>query len=137
VIFLILTLQNEIDAREPTYENLVNEGPKWVQDESDLQQQSLKEQLDSIESGWKDLHELSDARQKQLLQSLNYQVRLFHKPGNIVPETLFSSHLSQRLENLVMFLNNLSVNLLVLAVHEGRKTSGFITWKTRIVLVKG
>lgn len=45
-----------------------------MQDESDLQQQSLKEQLDSIENGWKDLHELSDARQKQLLQSLNYQV---------------------------------------------------------------
>ena len=70
----ILSVQNEIDAREPTYENLVNEGPKWVQDESDLQQQSLKEQLDSIESGWKDLHELSEARRKQLLQSLNYQV---------------------------------------------------------------
>ena len=68
-------MQNEIDAREPTYENLVNEGPKWVQDESDLQQQSLKEQLDSIDSEWKDLHELSDARQKQLLQSLNYQVQ--------------------------------------------------------------
>ena len=70
----ILSVQNEIDAREPTYENLVNEGPKWVQDESDLQQQSLKEQLDSIESGWKDLHELSEARRTQLLQSLNYQV---------------------------------------------------------------
>lgn len=73
VLFSLL-LQNEIDAREPTYENLVNEGPKWVQDESDLQQQSLKEQLDSIERGWKDLHELSNTRQNQLLQSLNYQV---------------------------------------------------------------
>ena len=52
----------------------MNEGPKWVQDESDLQQQSLKEQLDSIETGWKELHELSDGREEQLLQSLNYQV---------------------------------------------------------------
>ncbi|XP_028393281.1 spectrin beta chain, non-erythrocytic 1-like isoform X3 [Dendronephthya gigantea] len=67
-------LKNEIDAREPTYENLVNEGPKWVQDESDLQQQSLKEQLDNIESGWKELHELSNTRQNQLIQSLNYQL---------------------------------------------------------------
>lgn len=66
--------QNDIEAHEPTYDNLLNEGPKWVQDESDLQQQSLKEQLDSIEAGWKELHELSDNRQKQLLQSLNYQV---------------------------------------------------------------
>lgn len=81
--------QNEIDTREPTFENLVNEGPKWVQDESDLQQQSLKEQLDSIESGWKDLHELSDARQKQLLQSLNYQVCV--ECNGVFAHTNFSS----------------------------------------------
>lgn len=85
----ISCFQNEIDTREPTFENLVNEGPKWVQDESDLQQQSLKEQLDSIESGWKDVHELSDARQKQLLQSLNYQVCI--ECNGVFTHTSFSS----------------------------------------------
>lgn len=49
-------------------------GPKWIQDESDLQQQSLKEQLDNLETGWSDVHILWDNRKKMLIQALNHQV---------------------------------------------------------------
>ena len=49
-------------------------GPKWIQDESDLQQQSLKEQLDNLETGWNDLHVLWEKRKRLLIEALNYQV---------------------------------------------------------------
>lgn len=49
-------------------------GPKWIQDESDLQQQSLKEQLDNLETGWNDVHILWENRKKMLIQALNHQV---------------------------------------------------------------
>lgn len=50
-------------------------GPKWIQDESDLQQQSLKEQLDNLETGWNDVHILWENRKKMLIQALNHQVK--------------------------------------------------------------
>lgn len=56
-------------------------GPKWIQDESDLQQQSLKEQLDNLETGWNDVHILWENRKKMLIQALNHQVN--SKPINI------------------------------------------------------
>ena len=52
----------------------MEEGPKWVQDESELHQQSLKEQLEQLESGWKDLLVLWEKRKRQLIQALNHQV---------------------------------------------------------------
>jgi hypothetical protein len=52
----------------------MEDGPKWVQDETDLQQQSLKEQLDMLESGWKDLLVLWEKRKRQLIEALNHQV---------------------------------------------------------------
>ncbi|XP_015748733.1 PREDICTED: spectrin beta chain, non-erythrocytic 1-like [Acropora digitifera] len=65
---------DEIDSREPDFKQLMLSGPKWVQDESDLQQQSLKEQLDNLETGWNDVHILWDNRKKMLIQALNHQL---------------------------------------------------------------
>ncbi|XP_015776593.1 PREDICTED: spectrin beta chain, non-erythrocytic 1-like, partial [Acropora digitifera] len=67
-------LKDEIDSREPDFKQLMLSGPKWVQDESDLQQQSLKEQLDNLETGWNDVHILWDNRKKMLIQALNHQL---------------------------------------------------------------
>lgn len=67
-------LKDEIDSREPDFKQLMLSGPKWVQDESDLQQQSLKEQLDNLETGWNDVHILWENRKKMLIQSLNHQL---------------------------------------------------------------
>ena len=70
----ILPLQHEIENHEDDFKRLIEDGPKWVQDESDLQQKSLKEQLEALEKGWKDLSDLWDKRQKLLIMSLNHQV---------------------------------------------------------------
>lgn len=67
-------LKDEIDSREPDFKQLMLSGPKWIQDESDLQQQSLKEQLDNLETGWNDVHILWDNRKKMLIQALNHQL---------------------------------------------------------------
>ena len=67
--------QDEIDSREPDFKQLMESGPKWIQDESDLQQQSLKEQLDNLETGWNDVHILWENRKKMLIQALNHQVK--------------------------------------------------------------
>jgi len=67
--------QDEIDSREPDFKQLMESGPKWIQDESDLQQQSLKEQLDNLETGWNDVHILWANRKKMLIQALNHQVK--------------------------------------------------------------
>ncbi|KAM7448230.1 hypothetical protein ABFA07_003643 [Porites harrisoni] len=67
-------LKEEIDSREPDFRQLMASGPKWIQDESDLQQQSLKEQLDNLETGWNDVHILWENRKKMLIQALNHQL---------------------------------------------------------------
>ncbi|KAJ7388705.1 hypothetical protein OS493_036144 [Desmophyllum pertusum] len=67
-------LKDEIDSREPDFKQLMLSGPKWIQDESDLQQQSLKEQLDNLETGWNDVHILWENRKKMLIQALNHQL---------------------------------------------------------------
>ena len=67
-------LKEEIDSREPDFRQLMASGPKWIQDECDLQQQSLKEQLDNLETGWNDVHILWENRKKMLIQALNHQV---------------------------------------------------------------
>ena len=74
-VFRYCLFQDEIDSREPDFKQLMLSGPKWIQDESDLQQQSLKEQLDNLETGWNDVHILWENRKKLLIQALNHQVR--------------------------------------------------------------
>ena len=66
----------------------MEDGPKWIQDESDLQQQSLKEQLDNLETGWNDLHILWENRKKLLIQALNNQVWLKHQVLGLIPHTV-------------------------------------------------
>ncbi len=63
-----------IDQHEDDFRNLCEDGPKFVQDESDLQQQALKQQLDDIISGWTELDALWQKRKNLLEQSMNYQV---------------------------------------------------------------
>ncbi|XP_032239849.2 spectrin beta chain isoform X2 [Nematostella vectensis] len=67
-------IKDEIDTHEPDFQKLIEDGPKWAQDESDLQQQSLKEQLDQLQSGWKDLLVLWENRKRLLIQALNHQL---------------------------------------------------------------
>ncbi|XP_031552905.1 spectrin beta chain, non-erythrocytic 1-like isoform X2 [Actinia tenebrosa] len=67
-------IKDDVDAHEPDFHKLMEEGPKWVQDDTDLQQQSLKEQLEQLEGSWKDLLVLWDKRKRQLIEALNHQL---------------------------------------------------------------
>ena len=63
-----------MDQHEDDFLRLCEDGPKFIQDESDLQQQSLKQQFDETITGWGDLDILWQRRKKLLEQSMNYQV---------------------------------------------------------------
>eukprot|EP00795_Rhopilema_esculentum_P013447 gene13447-4319_t len=65
-----------IDQHQDDFDRLCEDGPKFSQDESDLQQQALKQQLDDIIAGWRELDLLWVRRKNLLEQSMNYQIFL-------------------------------------------------------------
>eukprot|EP00794_Sanderia_malayensis_P017794 gene17794-19571_t len=65
-----------IEQHEVDFQKLCEDGPKFVQDESDLQQQALKQQFDDTIAGWAELNELCLKRKHLLEESMNYQIFL-------------------------------------------------------------
>ena len=68
-----------IDQHSDDFSKLCEDGPKFIQDESDLQQQSLRQQLDDIIAGWRELDVLWMRRRNLLEESMNYQVLRLHE----------------------------------------------------------
>lgn len=68
-------VQTVIEQHSDDYNRVMEEGPKYVRDDSnDLQTQSLRQQMLDVKDGWQQLHVLWDTRKQQLEQSMNYQV---------------------------------------------------------------
>ena len=73
--FLSLQQQTVVEQHSDDYEKVMEEGPKYVRDDSnDLQTQSLRQQMQDVKDGWQQLHVLWQSRKEQLEQSMNYQV---------------------------------------------------------------
>ena len=67
-----------MEQHNDDYEKVIEDGPKYVRDGSnDLQTQSLRQQMQDVKDGWRQLHVLWESRKEQLEQSMNYQVRIW------------------------------------------------------------
>ena len=97
-------MQTIIDQHEDDYNRLTEEGPKHLTDEDDLQTQTVKQQLDDVIAGWRELQTLWERRRELLEENMNYQVRR---------KTVAT--LKQSLMTLRTKLNNITI-LFILAV---------------------
>lgn len=76
-------LKAEIDGYEPEFHELMDYGRKVTEGQSDAQYMFLRQRLDSLEEGWKDLHQMWENRQVFLSQCLSLQVNTCSCPKSI------------------------------------------------------
>ncbi|XP_041353644.1 spectrin beta chain-like isoform X2 [Gigantopelta aegis] len=70
-------IKDEIDAYAPEYAKIKEFGDKVTEgQEHDPQYMFLKQRLQALDDGWKELHQMWENRQQLLSQSLNYQMFL-------------------------------------------------------------
>ena len=66
-----------MDSYEPEYEQMMTYGQQLVQGkENDVQYMFLRERLQALEFGWKEMHQMWENRQDLLSQGLRLQIFL-------------------------------------------------------------